>query len=282
MPKQLKKICVDSRFRNDLSKSNTDFKVDLAESFHLPDDTAVIITDISIPRSWYSVEYYSENFYFRLVEPDEADPGVTWIQDYRIKLTHCNHTITTIMEDLVNGMNAAVGSLSMFRASADTTTATITIEVAEGKKLYIFSDKDLLNRVNGTWNGDDYDAFRPYSCNAIIGFNDNYDYTKPYTSSNPWVSGVIDVMGIHNIYITCSQFGNNSIGPKGEKNILKKVVVNTPFGGIITENWLNDQDYTDCSKQLIRSLDFRLTDSYGNTLELHGGHVSFTLIFVNV
>jgi hypothetical protein len=29
-------------------------------------------------------------------------------------------------------------------------------------------------------------------------------------------------------------------------------------------------------------LEFKLTDTYGNTLELHGGHVSFTLLFVYV
>jgi len=87
-------------------------------------------------------------------------------------------------------------------------------------------------------------------------------------------------LGIHNIYITSGQFGNNCLGPRGEMNILKKVVVNSPFGGIITETWLNDQDYTDCSRHALRSLDFRLTDSFGNTLELNGGHVSFTLLFV--
>jgi hypothetical protein len=33
---QVKKICVDSRFANALSKSNTDFKMDLTDSINFP------------------------------------------------------------------------------------------------------------------------------------------------------------------------------------------------------------------------------------------------------
>ena len=277
---QVKKICVDSRFANALSKSNTDFKMDLTDSITLPDNTAVIITDISIPHSWYSIEYFNENFYFRVVEPDEVDEEVTFISDYRVQLTRQNYDIRTLVAELVRLMNDAYGS-DIFSGRAVLELAKIEISIAgDRRKFYIFSDKDLLNRVNATWNGPDFDSFRPNTCNAVIGFNSSYDFSKPYTMTNPWISGVVDTLGIHNIYITSPQFGRNSFGPKGERNILKKLVVNAPFGGLVTESWLNDQDYTDCSKHLLRTLEFRITDSYGNTLELNGGHVSFTLIFV--
>jgi len=120
------------------------------------------------------------------------------------------------------------------------------------------------------------------SCNSVIGSQGSFDNNTPFTVSNPWKSEVVDVLGIHNIYITSPQFGYGSVGPRGERNILKKMVVNAPFGALVTENWLNDQDYTSCSKTLLRTLEFKLTDTHGNTLELHGGHVSFTLLFVYV
>ena len=119
-----------------------------------------------------------------------------------------------------------------------------------------------------------------FCCNNIIGFNGSYNFAKPYTQANPWVSGIVDVLGIHNIYITCSQFGNNSLGPQGERNILKKVVTTAEFGGLIVYNWANEYDHVDCSKMLIKTLDFKLTDAYGNPLILHGAHCSFTIVFV--
>jgi len=277
---QVKKICVDSRFANILSKSSTDFKMDLTDSIMLPDNTAVIITDISIPHTWYSVEYFNENFYFRVVQTD-PDTGTISTYDLIVRLPRKNYDIETLAEQLNNQMNAAFGGGSFFVVTATLNTARIAISVTDPSlSFYIFSDKDLLNRVNGTWVGENYDSFRPNSCNSIIGFNGSYNFAAPNNYWTQWVSGVVDVLGIHNIYITSPQFGRNSFGPKGERNILKKLVVNAPFGGLVTESWLNDQDYTDCSKHLLRTLEFRITDSYGNTLELNGGHVSFTLIFV--
>jgi len=276
---QVKKICVDSRFANPLSKSSTDFKMDLTDSIMLPDNTSVIITDISIPHSWYSVEYFNENFYFRVVEPDPENGAIS-INDFIVKLQRKNYDIDSLAEELQFQMNAAYGS-DIFFTSTTHPTARIAITImGTERSFYIFSDKDLLNRVNGTWVGENYDSFRPNTCNSIIGFNGSYNFAAPSYYWTQWVSGVVDVLGIHNIYITSPQFGRNSFGPKGERNILKKLVVNAPFGGLVTESWLNDQDYTDCSKHLLRTLEFRITDSYGNTLELNGGHVSFTLIFV--
>ena len=278
----IKKICVDSRFANSQSISHTDFKMDLTDSVQLPDNTAVVITDICIPHSWYSIEYYSENFYFRLVEPDEVDENVVFIYDHKIQLSQRNYDIDTLKNELITRMNAAVGSPALFSGSSDLNTARITVSLSDPKyKFYIFSDKDLRTQVNGTWRGAPYDGFRPHSCNSVVGFEGSYNFADPYTSTKPWVSGVVDTLGIHNIYITSPQFGYNSFGPRGERSILKKVLVNVSFGGVIADNWINQQDFTDCSKRLLRSLEFRLTDAYGNTLELHGAHVSFTLIFVN-
>jgi len=88
----------------------------------------------------------------------------------------------------------------------------------------------------------------------------------------------VDVVGIHNVYITCSQFGNNSIGPQGERNILKKNATDAAFGGLIVYNWELYYDSVDCSNILIKTLDFRITDAYGNVIPLRGSHVSFTLL----
>ena len=66
MSSAVKKICVDSRFANVSSESNSNFRFELTESFHIPDNTVLFVTDVCIPRSWYSVEYYNENLYLRM------------------------------------------------------------------------------------------------------------------------------------------------------------------------------------------------------------------------
>jgi len=100
------------------------------------------------------------------------------------------------------------------------------------------------------------------------------------TFSTVWTSGFADVIGTHNVYITCSQFGNNSLGPQGEKHILKNVVTTAEFGGLIVYNWANEYDHVDCSRMLLKTQDFKLTDAYGTPHILHGAHCSFTVFFV--
>jgi hypothetical protein len=60
---------------------------------------------------------------------------------------------------------------------------------------------------------------------------------------------------------------------------LKKVVVDAAYGEIITDNNYNQEDLLDCSKHALRMLDFKICDIHGNTLNLHGGHVTFSILF---
>ena len=73
-----------------------------------------------------------------------------------------------------------------------------------------------------------------------------------------------------------------NIGPRGERNILKKVIVTSGYGNIITDSLLNTDDFTDCSRQQLKTLDFRLTDVYGNPMNLHGSNISFSVVFNNI
>ena len=179
---QVKKICVDSRFANSLSTSNTDFKMDLTDSIILPENTAVIITDISIPHSWYSIEYFNENFYFRVVEPDPQS-GALSISDFIVKLQRKNYNIDSLADELEAKMNEAYGSGIFFAAVSNATARKAINIIGTQRSLYIFSDADLLNRINGTWVGENYDSFRPDTCNAIIGFNGSYNFATP---NNYW------------------------------------------------------------------------------------------------
>jgi hypothetical protein len=106
---------------------------------------------------------------------------------------------------------------------------------------------------------------------------------QEYTTNNPFYSGVIDLIGIHSIYITSNALTTyNNIGSRGERNILKKVLCNQSFGDLIIDHTYLDKDYTDVSNRFLKVLDFRIVDVCGNDLDLNGGHVSFSLLFCNI
>jgi len=82
------------------------------------------------------------------------------------------------------------------------------------------------------------------------------------------------------LYIVSPQLGTfGNIGPQGERDVLKKVIVSANANEILIDQWGNMDDYVNVSKLSLRSLNFRLTDVYGNVIDLHGQNWSFTLLF---
>ena len=69
-----KKIFIDSKYRNEQSKSSSDFSIELNENLELPDDTRLYITDISIPAVWKSTEVgFYEYLYVMVFNSDTLD-----------------------------------------------------------------------------------------------------------------------------------------------------------------------------------------------------------------
>jgi len=91
----VKKICIDSRFADPSSRSNTDFRYILNDSVHISDHTKMFVTDVCIPRTWYTIEYFNENL---LVRTRNTITEV--VTDYKIQLTHQNYTLETLREPL--------------------------------------------------------------------------------------------------------------------------------------------------------------------------------------
>ena len=63
---EVKKVYVDTRFKTDDSKSDTDFTVQLPKTFNVPDDVVCYIDDITVPVSWATVSARNDTFYFSI------------------------------------------------------------------------------------------------------------------------------------------------------------------------------------------------------------------------
>jgi hypothetical protein len=62
----------------------------------------------------------------------------------------------------------------------------------------------------------------------------------------------------------------------GECGILKKIPVSADYNQLIYEHTVY------CSHQTLSLIDFKLKDHTGEVINLHGAHVSFSIIFVKV
>jgi len=98
-----------------------------------------------------------------------------------------------------------------------------------------------------------------------------------------WTSGYVNLNPIRNLYLISNTLGTyNSMAINGEWGILKKIPVSDDYNQVIYYQTVLGMDYLDCSNQPLSLIDFKLKDHNGNIVNLHGGHVSFSIIFVKV
>ena len=111
------------------------------------------------------------------------------------------------------------------------------------------------------------------SANEVLGVLTPQQGTSVKTS-------LVDLRRYHNIYLSSPTLSSYStLGPRGENNIIKKVPVTSDYGSMIFDSVVASHDWTAVSKILLKTLEFRLSDAYGRTIDFHGIPVSFCLLF---
>jgi hypothetical protein len=269
----LNRILIDSRFRQPDSTSTSDFRVELPETVLLDNGLGCVVFDICVPVTWYTVEEnVNDKFYFRLYQAD----GVTF-SDYIMPITSRIYSRAEVAEEL----SIQFTSLDVpLRANDDPFRNIIRIFLPSdsAQSFMVFTNLDLRSRCNNTWQGEFYSSINPQSVNDMIG---NADATmRKYTSSVIFEGGQFNGVPHHTLYIKSPQLGTfRTLGPQGERDILNKVIVTGNANAILYDTLLNAEDYVDVSRQTLRSLNFKLVDVYGNTVNLHGQKFSFSLIF---
>ena len=114
------------------------------------------------------------------------------------------------------------------------------------------------------------------TANEVLG---NFT-TQPATATS-FESGIIDLRRIHNVYISPANLSTfKTLGPRGESGIIKKCPVTAEYGFTIIDNVVVSHDWIDVSKQMLKTLEFQLSDAYGTTIDLRGMPISFSLLFM--
>jgi len=62
-------------------------------------------------------------------------------------------------------------------------------------------------------------------------------------------------------------------------NVIKKVPITQPYGYMVVDQTGTNNDFLDCSRQTLRTMEFHLKDSRGRFVNMHGMNVSFSIVF---
>ena len=71
------------------------------------------------------------------------------------------------------------------------------------------------------------------------------------------------------------------VNPEGyPSNIVKKIPLAADYGYLIVDSLMTLNDYLSCSNRTFSQLEFKFTNTAGNTIPIYGMSISFTIMFV--
>jgi hypothetical protein len=259
----VKKIYTDSTYKISDSISDSDFKIDLPQSLLMLHDAIFYADDIMLPHSFYTINAGVNDTMYVSAELS----GVPY--NYAVSVAEGMYTGSLLKIELQNGLN-------MLLAASGNPFALTVEYVYEEHKINISTSTSGLTFLIKT--DSETGMALPHSLNDILG---NKQTPSPtFSTSHAYKSQYLDLQPIKNIYMSSPNLGTfTTIGPLGESNIIKKIPVTAGNNEMIYDNVSTSGDYLDCSKQLLRRLEFQLKDSSGKYLNLRGQSVSFSVVF---
>ena len=272
-------IYVDSLYKTADSISSSNFKIELPYTITMPKDAVFTIDEVCIPHAWYTIEenVNDKMYLFILNLTTRATQSII------IQIPEGNYTGDLLKSALQTVFNSALAGIGVsLTVSYNSNTVNISINVSGAFEVQILSDKEIANNLRGYWNAAVIiDHANHASMNDVLRNYGGVDgRTAIYSTYNPYESGFLNFQGINNIYISSPNLGSfKTIGPRGESTIIKKIPVSSEYGYMIIDRYSTPNDYLDCSRSTLRTLEFNIRSSKGHYVPMHDANVSFTLVF---
>ena len=307
------KVIVDSRTAS--SGNGTAFEVTLPETLHLPPNAVCYVTDLAVSHSFYTVEGVtsvgSKNHNLYFLERTYQSGDLTVLN--RATLASKSYAPEELANEIETQMRAVsiFGSAYIVTYDAQTNAFTIALSYAHPNPLYasypgfFVVNQDLLADegfqayvANRTLQGPSQTAYAlnfrdTQDCLGLLGFakggSGNMQWPElqaKLTGSPPalpisQVTQAVDVRHRHVLYLHSNALSNlRIIGPAGSRSVIARIPVTSLFGGLVTRAHSGHPlDCVPCGSRTLRTLDFQLKDSFAQLVDLHGGHISFELLF---
>lgn len=278
---QIRVINIDSRFRsvpNDvvateqstvkLSSIPTDFIYKLTTP--VKNVASIRLSSIEIPNTYYDFSIKKGNISLRILYP----PGQTTTY-YDVVITEGNYIVDSTSNTLPNNLTIELEN------KLNTNTLGLVFEVEFNfitSRLSITETTNKLFDIDFTTNS--IFAYRKFDWG--LGYNIGFDKTG-YTGASTYTgSKIVNAIGANYLFLQLDPdwkvIGHRN-SETSEVSAFAKLIVNVPKNAVIYNDGSNTvtKEYWLNKPQTIRSFRIKLTDLYGNPVDLAGEEISLTV-----
>ena len=172
-PLRYKKIYVGSKHRTSDSCSTSDFKIQLQESFEIPEGTIMQVHKVSLPDVFHTVAIGVKNRIYVI----SFDGAGNKTGQYSTQFSQSyNYTAPQLAEAVANQMNLAYGTPDTFSGVYQLAVNNIQIKATSAPLFKILTNDELKQGYEGYWDegSNTFSSLDRWNFSKTIG---NYEYS---------------------------------------------------------------------------------------------------------
>ena len=204
---KIKKVYIDSRYKASDSISNISFRFEIKNTLYLQSNTVCYIDDISIPHSWYSIQYLNNKLYIKRVYAETQTTGTI------LTIPVGSYSATRLASTIHSLLRERYGGYTNFPNDEMTCTygnARGAIQISANSPFQILSDSEAVSLTDSAgptflWVGNNHELIsigltNLRSINEVLR-NNGYEVSSRYDGFPIYERGLIDLLNVHSIYI---------------------------------------------------------------------------------
>jgi len=270
------KLYVDSRHRT--AGTNESFVWQIPETVDIP-DSQVYIDCVLVPNVFFSATDDNNTIFF-LEEVVSSPGGGAVITPRQAVIANGQYNGLTLATAVQASMQAAGAYGSALTVEFDLASSKLKVSLSapHESQVRIYPDGalDQWNAAQGVYQTD---LNNTKSAGKLCGFLGTVSFVAS-TSLFTLGDSVIDVQRHHCCYIHSDIADpGSSFGCRGQSDVIRRVVVDAVQNSLAIDRHTTSWDNVEVGARSLRSMEFRLADDNGNTVNLQGHHWSFSLVF---
>jgi hypothetical protein len=273
------KLYVDSRFRKETggAQSDSEFSIELPHPIQVKGKA--FIDTCLVPNTFYVIRA-GENDRIHVRENTAT---------YRIcTIAQGQYNAMTLKDAVLDAIGTGKTISGAYTVTYDTPTTKLIIGTLDATASFHVYPTAWLKANATTWNtnsfaggGPTIDALNLMDAGAVTGFATGTAILNGSAASTVTAPDVVNCQPYHQLFIR-SSIGNgyDAIGPDGSSDIVRRITCQVPMNDMIVDQHSLAHDSVTVGNREISSLSFRITDCFNRTVDTHGHHISFSIIFL--
>ena len=268
------RLYVDSRERQNPDRtSESDFVYALPSPINIKEGSKAIIESAAVPNSMSTILEGVNDIFF-LTEQDQngnqMSRELTLLPGYYSPFELAT-VIANALNDSTNTIANGYGCTYVPERSVFRICGLMLLQPNE--KFWILTQEFM------SAHGGSYHPWFKRGAYRVTGFVNGPPILATPQTSFAESPDVPQLQHTHQLFVKSNNFGApcRSVGPSSAQNICKRVIVDSNHNEISVDRHFTTWDAISLNPGTISSLDFRLCDYYGNTIDLNGHSWSMTI-----